>query len=203
MRNGFTLIEMLIVIAITAVLAGFSIIYTRVGQNQIALSIEESKIAQLILEAKELSIATYSEHAATCAYGVQFNYASSTYSLFAYNDAASSPDYPGRMICPSIASTSAAVDTSAVSEYAGGSWQVHTAPGVLLQSSADPIASDTIQDVLFYPPNPCTLISFDGAMFQSACPPDTGTPTGYVYLTTIDGSAATTISVSPGGQVGL
>ena len=59
-RKGFTLIEILIVLAITAVLSGLAIVYTHVGQNQISLSIEESKIAQLILEAKELSIATYS-----------------------------------------------------------------------------------------------------------------------------------------------
>lgn len=204
-KQGFTLIEMLIVVAITAMLASFSIIYTRIGQNQIALSIEESKVAQLILEAKELSIATYSQHSATCAYGVQFDYASSTYSLFAYNAASTStPGYQGRMICPSIANTSAAFDVGAVSEYAGGSWQVHTVQGVTLIAGSGAV-SGTIQDVLFYPPNPCTMIGFVGqSALQQNCVAPGGPPTtGYIYLKTADGSAMRVISVSLGGQVSL
>ncbi len=204
-KQGFTLVEILIVIAISAMLATFSIIYTRIGQNQIALSVEESKVAQLILEAKELSIATYGAHTTTCAYGVQFNYQSSTYSLFAYNAATSSADYPGRTICPSIASTSAAFDAGAVGEYEAGSWQVHTAQGVVLESSTDPSASDTIQDVLFYPPDPCTMIGFvgQGTLQQNCVAPGGAPATGYVYLQTVDGSAARAVSVSSGGQVGL
>ncbi|HUC31364.1 MAG TPA: prepilin-type N-terminal cleavage/methylation domain-containing protein [Candidatus Paceibacterota bacterium] len=200
-RKGFTLIEILIVLAITAVLSGLAIVYSHVGQSQISLSIEESKVAQLILEAKELSIATYSADDATCAYGVQFNLASSTYSLFAYNAAASSTLYPGRPICPSLASTTASFDTNAISEYAGGSWQIHTAQGVVLDDPQNP-ASDTIQDVLFYPPDPFTLISFDGQTFSGAYT-DPPAPTGYVYLSTVDGSASRTISVNSAGQVSL
>ena len=162
-KKGFTLIEVLVVVAIMATLSALAIVYSHVGQDQIALSIEESKVAQLILEAKELSIATYSANGDTCAYGVQFDYSSQTYSLFAYNSAASSSLPSGRPICPSIASTSVAIDPGAINMYVAGSWQIKHLAGCLLNDFG--AASDTIQDVLFYPPDPCTLISTDGATF--------------------------------------
>jgi len=200
------LIEVLIVVAITAMLSGIAIVYSHVGQSQISLSIEESKIAQLILEAKELSIATYSTDQATCAYGVSFDFTDQTYSLFAYNSAANSPVPGGRPICPSIASTSVAIVTRDMDEYAGGSWRVHVAQGVALKQGSG-AASNTIQDVLFYPPDPCTLVSLDGKTFQSLCTSlsgyDNPPAESYVYLSTSDGSLSRTVTVNPAGQVSL
>ncbi|MGD1003685.1 MAG: prepilin-type N-terminal cleavage/methylation domain-containing protein [Minisyncoccia bacterium] len=204
-KKGFTLIEILIVLAITALLSSLAIVYTHVGQNQISLSIEESKVAQLILEAKELSVATYSSNSPTCAYGVAFNYASSTYSLFAYNAAVTSPLYPGRQICPSLASTSVAFNASDTQPYQPGSWQVHTAQGVVLDGSGG-AASDTIQYILFYPPNPCTMINLaQQTTFRSNCSSIAGSPpsASYVYLSTVDKSMSRTITVNPAGQVSL
>ena len=204
-KRGFTLIEILIVLAVTAVLSSFAIIYTHVGQNQISLSIEESKIAQFILEAKELSVATYSSNSPTCAYGVAFNYASSTYSLFEYNAAVVSPEYGGRQICPSLTSTSVAFDTGAVQQYQSGSWQVHTAQGVVLDGSGG-AASDTIQYILFYPPDPCTMINLvQQTTFLSDCSSIAGSPPSAadVRLSTVDKSMSRTITVNPAGQVNL
>jgi prepilin-type N-terminal cleavage/methylation domain-containing protein len=203
-KKGFTLVEMLVVIAVTAMLSGLAIVYTHIGQNQITLSIEESKVAQFILQAKELSIATYSTNSATCAYGVAFNYASSTYSLFEYNSAASSSILGGRPICPSLASTTN--PTGGLAQYLGiyssGSWKVHVAQGVAIHAGT--LASTTIQDILFYPPDPCTFISLDGKTFTSSCVPSTNPPAAaYIYLSTTDGSAARKITVTSGGQVSL
>ena len=192
-RKGFTIVEMLIVLAITALLSTLAIVYTHVGQNQISLSIEESKVAQLILQARELSIATYSTNAATCAYGVSFNYAAQTYSLFAYNSAVNTG---GRFICPSLASTTAAIAAGSMAKYGGGSWQVHPANGVVLKDFG--AGSSTIDDILFYPPDPFTLISTDGgSTFQSP------TPTAYIYLGTADGATTRIITINPAGQVSL
>jgi len=203
-KKGFTLIEILIVVAITAVLSALAIVYSHVGQNQIALSIEESKVAQLILEAKELSIATYSQNDTTCGYGVSFDFAASSYSLFEY-DSATTTVAGTRPTCPSIASTSAAIDSSAIREYQAGSWQVPTAQGVVLVSPAVSGATTTIQDIMFYPPNPCTLVSTDGSSFQSVCDPGGANPPAEaeVILSTSDGSLTRTITVNPAGQVSL
>lgn len=205
-KRGFTLIEVLIVLAITAVLSSLAIVYTHVGQSQISLSIEESKIAQLMLEAKELSIATYGVNNTTCAYGVAFDYASSSYSLFAYNAAVTSPTYNNRPVCPSLASTSVAFMPNDAQQYQSGSWQVHTAPGVMLVDPSDPVASDTIQYVLFYPPDPCTMISLVGQnTFESNCSSLAGAPppAAYVYLSTTDGSMSRMVTINPAGQVSL
>jgi prepilin-type N-terminal cleavage/methylation domain-containing protein len=203
-KKGFTLIEILIVAAITAVLSTLAIVYSHVGQNQIALSIEESKIAQLILEARELSIATYSENNTTCAYGVSFDFATSSYSLFEYDSATRTA--PGtKPTCPSIASTSQAIDPNSIQKYQSGSWQVATEQGVVLVSSTDPVASATIQYIMFYPPDPCTLVSTNGTDFQSICDPGGTNPPqeANVYLRTTDGSLTRTITVNPAGQVSL
>ena len=92
-RSGFTLIEVLIVIAISAMLAGIAIGYSGVGRNQTALSVEETKISQFILQARTLAIATYGNTNGVCGYGVSFNPTTQTYSLFAY--------VPGLSSCPS------------------------------------------------------------------------------------------------------
>ena len=201
-KKGFTLIEMLVVLALTALLSGLAIIYSHVGQNQVSLSIEESKVAELILQAKELSIATYGSNNATCAYGVAFNIPSSTYSLFAYNAAVLNSG-GGREVCPSIASTSfpyAFAPITASDTYAAGSWQVHTAQGVILNSG-----NNAIKAILFYPPDPCTMISLDGTTFHNTCfnNPNPPPAESYVYLSTADGSAARTITVNSAGQVSL
>ena len=207
-KSGFTLVEILVVVAITALLSGIAIVYSHVGQNQIALSVEESKIAQLILEAKELSIATYSTDVATCGYGMHFNYngANSTYSLFEYDSAAPAPG-GGREICPTIASTTDPANGNGIEQYeqkyVSGSYGVHIASGVSIVNGG--AASDTIRDVLFYPPDPCTLVSLDGTTFLENCTSGGSAPPAesYVYLRTSDGSESRAISVSPAGQVSL
>jgi prepilin-type N-terminal cleavage/methylation domain-containing protein len=185
-RAGFTLIEIMTVIIISSIMAGLAIVYSRTGQTAISLSIEGSKISELILQAKELSVATYSTAApgapAVCGYGVDLNYTNQTYSIFQF--------VPGTVTCPTSASTITAGITAAQKvEYSPDLWNVPLADGVVLETSS------TLYDVLFYPPDPTTLLSSNGTTFPS--PP----VTGYIYLTTASGNAASQISVTPAGQV--
>jgi hypothetical protein len=84
--------------------------------------------------------------------------------------------------------------------YQQASFNVHTAPGVVLTNGG--AASSTIYDVLFFPPDPFTLISLDDKTFNDSytIPP---AQTSYVYLSTVDGTAQRVISVNPAGQVSL
>src|SRR5665213_2287500 len=84
-RKAFTLIELIIVVAISALLSTLAITYSSIGRNSVSLSVEASKISQFILQAKQLSIATYTSASASCGYGVAFNMAAQTYSIFAYD----------------------------------------------------------------------------------------------------------------------
>lgn len=193
MKKGFTLIEILVVVAVTAILSTIAILYSHVGQNEVALSVESSKISELILQAKELSIATYGANSATCAYGVHFDFAQQTYSLFAYNSQTSINGSP--LFCPSSADTAASgFNAGDMQPYlGGGTWQIPVTPGVVIKSYS--ATNDVLNDVLFYPPDPTTLISTDGAALSNA------TPEATVYLQTTDGKNSMQISVTSAGQV--
>jgi hypothetical protein len=86
-------------------------------------------------------------------------------------------------------------------EYQQGSWDLVPANGVTLVNGG--AASDTIQYVAFYPPNPFTLISFDGKTFVDSYTAPAGISGGNIYLQTVDGSASRMVNVSLAGQVNL
>jgi len=197
--RGFTLIELLVVLGISALLSAIAITYTSVGRNQIALSVETSKIAGFILRAKELSVVTYAQSPNVCAYGVSFNVAQNTYSVFGFKPDPAKYGGPGSIPpCPSVASTTAAGISSSteIARYSLDSWNVSPANGVRLQSGGE---GDDLAVVLFYPPAPVTLISRNGGSFlDSQTTPNT---TSRAYLTTSDGKSSSTVSVNAAGQV--
>ncbi len=186
MKKGFTLVEMLIVLAISALLAGIALSYNSASRKEIALSVEAAKISQFILQAESLSIATYGANSATlvCGYGMVFNAAAQTYGIFEYQPA-------GATTCSGVALPLASIAAGEMQQYTPGTWNIHVAPEVRLVSAS----TDSIAVVLFYPPAPTTYISRDGSNFLSP------TVTSKIYLTTADGSDARTISVNSEGQV--
>lgn len=206
-RAAFTLVEMLVVIGISTLVSAAAIIYSNVGQNEVSLTIETAKVAQLILQARELALDTYTGTVTAtshpCAYGVHFDLNSDpqTYSLFAYM-------VPSNTSCPSpamVASTTIITPGQGgnISSYASSSWQMPVAQGVRIASPSNnnfPTAcggSPVVGDILFYPPAPVTLISpaNKNGVFSSP------TPSSIICLETSDGKNTTVISVNPEGQV--
>ena len=168
-------------------LTGIAIGYSSVGRNQVALSVEGAKLSEAILQAKALSIATYGNAANNCGFGVSIDVAAQTYSIFEFHPS-------GAAKCPSASQITSISYAADAQQYTPGTWNIHVANGVQLYTSSN---GDDLADVLFYPPDPVTLISRDGSNFMS-----TG-QTSKVYLKTADGSAVKVISVSSAGQVEL
>ncbi len=186
----------MVVIVISAILSSVAILYGSQGRNQIALSVETAKITQLTLQAKQLAIATYSTNprAPACGYGMYFNIPSSSYSLFIYSP--QSAQSSGR--CPSFASTTQAKfdPVTDVVPYSQQSWQVHVAPGLVIQDIKDVNGPVSAVAVIFFPPNHQTLITnvndTDGSFSNQ---------TSYVDLATVDGSNSKSIMITSAGQV--
>ena len=182
--RGFTLIEILIVVAISAMLAAISIGYSGIERDQTALSVEETEMSQFILNARSLAIATYSNTAGSaCGYGVVFDRVGETYSIFAYVPNQGSPSS-----CPSASDITSAPPISDRARYTDETWQVHPRNGIIFSASG----TSTLSMVLFYPPDPTTLL-FDTS----------GNPMsqGSVGLITADGRVSGAISVNSTGQV--
>lgn len=160
-RRGFTLIEVLIVIAITSLLAGLMLTYTSTSRDQVALYVEEAKLAQNISRSKSLALATYNRPEVPCGYGVGIDYDSSSYSLFAYR----AED------CSEVDFLSAA-GKEEISSFA-------LPPNVRFA----PPGAASIEDVMFLPPEPRTWIWHAGSLATS-----TG---GEIVLMTPAGSTVT------------
>jgi prepilin-type N-terminal cleavage/methylation domain-containing protein len=194
-ESAFTLIELLIVVLISAMLSAVVITYSGVGRDEVSLSVESAAVAQTVLHAKSLAVAAYSTAAShACAFGVAFNGAANTYSVVKY-------DLPaGSQNCPSVASLeSSGIMGSALTQYTANEWDIPLTNGVSLSVSSD--ATNSLTFVLFYPPDPKTLISL------SECSPGVdscrynfvNTP-AVVDLKTVGGTTQA-ITVDTGGQV--
>ena len=150
--KGFTLVELLIAIGISVMLTALTFSYTNIGKNQVALSVEGAKVAQSVLFAKNLAVATYHTVPGTCGYGVYVNAANNTYSIFAFVPSTSTkPAYAGDAspFCPSLSSTISAGITvdGAIPEivpYSPASWNVPLASGVDFTSAPADSADVTL-----------------------------------------------------------
>jgi prepilin-type N-terminal cleavage/methylation domain-containing protein len=203
--KGYTLIELLVVVAISAMLATIAVVYTNVAKHETTLSVESAKVADAVIQAKNLAIATYGSAnppsaPKVCGYGVSVNAAAGTYSIFAYAPLALK--YPDLVkggvlqFCPSLASTTAegirpgASPRGEMDQYSPSTWNVPLASDVRIAPGSN---ADALVFVLFYPPDPATLMSNDGVTIV--------TSTSRIYLATTDGNASTTVTVNGAGQI--
>jgi len=69
---GFTMIEMLVVLGILTVLSSVLIANMHVGERQIVLFREQSKIMSVVYRAKSLSVSLFGKEGVPCGYGVHF-----------------------------------------------------------------------------------------------------------------------------------
>lgn len=172
MRKGFTLVEVLVVIGITTLLSGVILSYTSSSRDQVALYVEEAKLAQTISRAKSLAIATYGHLPAPCGYGVRVYYGSNSYELFSYGADISCSELPSPLIED---------DMVEVVTY-------KLPPNVRFR----PHAQDAAGTIFFLPPDPTTSIWQEGFNATST--------DAKIYLTTSQGTAAV-VAVRSSGQI--
>ncbi|MCP6720207.1 MAG: prepilin-type N-terminal cleavage/methylation domain-containing protein [Patescibacteria group bacterium] len=85
--NGFTLVEIMVVIAITVLLSSIAITYNRSGERQIVLFRDQALVVGLLNRTKSLAIQKYrdpdiSGDYSTCAFGLHFESGSRDFILF-------------------------------------------------------------------------------------------------------------------------
>lgn len=165
------MIEVLIVIAITALLAGMILTYSSQSRDQVALYIEQAKLAQTVARAKSLTISTYNQPTVPCGYGVHFNYEENSYLLFSYD----APQCGGIQNLSSQFMTEVAVERM---------------PGNLAFGEED---AEGITDILFLPPNPDTWIWLHGSNATST--------EGRVPLVSRSGVFSVEVLMSNAGQI--
>ena len=181
---AFTLIEILIVVAITALLSSFVIIYGSMGRSITTLLVEKAKLTSLILRAKSLAVTTLaSQTSATtdppCGYGVNIDYTDNSYSVFAYQKDSSS----GR--CLPLVDSSDNLFPTRIVALPNSTYQ--------LENGIDFIKNaDSLDTVLFLPPEPRTLLFPQISLAEEK-----------IYLHGVNGGPSGVISVSEVGQVNL
>lgn len=81
--NGYTLIEMLVVVAILMLLTSITILYGRTGEEQVSLFRSQAEIIGVLNRAKTLSLQIYfSGGEKVCGYGVHFDKTQEAFFLF-------------------------------------------------------------------------------------------------------------------------
>jgi len=194
-NRGFSLIEVLIVIAISGMLSAIVITYSGTSKNITSLSVEAAKISQFLFQAKSLAIATYSNPDPSnpwCGYGVSFDYSGNgTYSIFAYKRPSDLSS------CPNASTTRArGVLPSEMAKYSDATWQVKVVKGIALKK----MNPGSVSFVLFYPPAPTTLINLvDTASNQFV----DNEPSNIHLLPIGGGTNSQTISINSAGQINL
>ncbi len=130
---GFTIIEMLVVIAVLSLISTSLLLYSRTGERQIILFREQSRIVGALSRAKSLSIATFGQVGVPCGYGVHFE----TPKIF--------------LIFKDLSSDCSAVD------------KVYSGTDELLESfeldQAVSFGNLTLTDIVFIPPDPKIVIT--------------------------------------------
>ncbi len=176
-RRGFTLIEVIVVIAITAILSSILISYSHRSRQQILLGVEKSKVAQTLLRAKALALAGFTKPAGNpppCSYGFFIDYGANSYSLFEYKP-------PPPTTCDEILTVTSIDDSDPAYFH-------KTETSILDRDLSFGNGADRFGYIIFIPPDLKTLV-FDESKNLFSAPMN-------IYLETKDGSLSSKIVVS-------
>ncbi|MBI2888299.1 MAG: type II secretion system protein [Candidatus Liptonbacteria bacterium] len=195
-RRGFTLIEILVVVSISILLAAYGLSYSSVSHNQTTLFIQRAQAGQFVLKAKSLTLSTKLRESVAgrpCGYGVRVSYGNpSSLILFHYSLTPEAGALPpeGVEVCKKADGT-----LRPFSDFVGGENGVSTEEEIVFDSEVRLRAdAGKLDRVFFLAPDPQTFIWADGS----------GTPSaslGTLTLETVDGKATTTVKVMFTGGV--
>lgn len=135
MKEGFTLIETLIVIAVTAILSTIFIAYSNSSNGQLPLYTSQAQVIGVLQHAKSLALDKYTTGpggTTTCAFGVNFSTSTGAYFIYA-------------------AATTSATCTGMTDYTWGGSASNYQIQALQLDSRLV-FASSTPKDLYFVPP---------------------------------------------------
>jgi prepilin-type N-terminal cleavage/methylation domain-containing protein len=144
-KRGFTTIEMIIVMAIIAILLSVLVSYSRSGEKQIILFKEQTQIISILTRTKSLSLATYGAANVPCGYGVHFDQASKAYWMFK------------DLSVPAVGGDCSTADNI----YSGAAEDIGEKFKLSDQIEFNMITSN---DILFIPPSPLIIIGGNSAI---------------------------------------
>jgi prepilin-type N-terminal cleavage/methylation domain-containing protein len=175
-RQGFSLVEILVVIGVTLALSAITLVYTAGTRDIVNLSVEQAHVAQYLSRAKSQALASYAQVGTACGYGVYIA-STETMQIFSYTDATN---------CAPASLTAASI------RNAGNRTVTDTSPlarGVLFDTG-----NGVVEAVLFVPPDPTTyyIVRGNGNLNPGG--------SGSVVLRT-PGNNTSTVRVSSAGQI--
>jgi type II secretory pathway pseudopilin PulG len=199
-REGMTIIEVLIVISITALMSGVLLAYNRESERQLVLQVDQARVVGLLSRAKSFALGKYAgpkaagptagEDAAAnaCAFGVRFVPDASAPRLILFQD------LPQPVTSQCLVSDGAGGMTATFNATYDGDAEtidiVFLDPRISIVAPAAPGG-----DVVFEAPYLKTY--FNGALIGGVA----GVPFATVTLGLPDGSASKNIQVGSGGQI--
>ena len=171
MKNGFTIVELLIVFAIIAFLSTGLVFYSRSGERQIILFREQTKVVSSIIKAKSLALATFGDNLAPCGYGAHFE---APNKIIVFKEM---PVEANDLSCVSIDGVYTAANSAEKQEE------------ILLDKTIK-FGELQLRDILFIPPDPFIVIDNNFLKAEAL-----------IKIETIDGKFEKIIKVTNSGQI--
>ena len=181
---GFTLVEMLIVVAISAFLLSTIVIYNRRSEANLLVLREQTRLVNTILRAKSLTLQKFNQpeipQGKICGYGVHFIFNTIR------------PGYQGELgyilFQDLVSDPLASCDTSDHA-YSGSTEDVSIITiDKALKFGLSPIGGSSIVDLVFIPPDP--KVQFENNQSQSL-----------IIVSIADDSYSRSVSVNSAGQI--